>query len=57
MRRPRNRDRFVGWGILPYISEFSPSGRLLFNAEFPAGINTYRAYRLPWPGAAAGSSS
>jgi Arylsulfotransferase (ASST) len=45
----RNRDLFVGWGILPYISEFSPSGRLLFNAEFPAGVNTYRAYRLPWP--------
>jgi hypothetical protein len=46
----RNRDRFVGWGILPYISEFSPSGQLLFNAELPAGVNTYRAYRLPWPG-------
>ncbi|HUD35308.1 MAG TPA: arylsulfotransferase family protein, partial [Streptosporangiaceae bacterium] len=42
-------DLFVGWGILPYISEFSPSGNLLFNAEFPAGVNTYRAYRLPWP--------
>jgi uncharacterized membrane protein YgcG len=39
---------FVGWGILPYISEFSPSGQLLFNAEFPAGVNTYRAYLLPW---------
>jgi hypothetical protein len=46
----RNRDLFVGWGILPYISEFSPSGRLLFNAGFPAGVNTYRAYRLLWPG-------
>ncbi len=45
----RNRDLFVGWGILPYISEFSPLGQLLFNAEFPAGVNTYRAYRLPWP--------
>jgi hypothetical protein len=44
-----NGDLFVGWGILPYISEFSPSGNLLFNAEFPGGINTYRAYRLPWP--------
>jgi hypothetical protein len=21
---------------------------LLFNAQFPAGVNTYRAYRLPW---------
>ncbi|HYA44693.1 MAG TPA: arylsulfotransferase family protein [Acidimicrobiales bacterium] len=44
----RNGDLFVGWGALPYISEFSPSGRLLFNAELPAGVSTYRAYRLPW---------
>jgi hypothetical protein len=46
----RNGDLLVGWGILPYVSEFSPSGRLLFNAELPAGVNTYRAYQLPWPG-------
>jgi hypothetical protein len=39
---------FVGWGTLPYISEFSPSGHLLFNAKLPAGVSTYRAYRLPW---------
>jgi hypothetical protein len=39
----------VGWGSLPYFSEFSPSGKLLFNAEFPAGVNTYRAYQFPWP--------
>jgi len=39
---------FVGWGALPYFSEFDPSGRLLFNAEFPTGVNTYRAYVLPW---------
>jgi hypothetical protein len=39
---------FVGWGALPYFSEFDPSGNLLFNAEFPAGVNTYRAYLLPW---------
>ena len=44
----RNGDQFVGWGALPYFSEFSPSGQLEFNAEFPAGVNTYRAYRLPW---------
>jgi hypothetical protein len=41
-------NQFVGWGALPYISEFSPTGSLLFNARFPAGINTYRAYLLPW---------
>jgi hypothetical protein len=41
----------VGWGALPYFSEFSPSGQLIFNAEFPAGVNTYRAYQFPWPAA------
>jgi hypothetical protein len=45
----RNGDLFVGWGALPYISEFSPSGQLLFNAKLPPGADTYRAYRLPWP--------
>jgi hypothetical protein len=39
----------VGWGALPYFSEFSPWGKLLFNAQFPAGVNTYRAYLQPFP--------
>src|SRR5262249_51646689 len=43
-----NGDLFVGWGALPSISELSPAGRLLFNAQLPAGVSTYRAYRLPW---------
>jgi hypothetical protein len=43
------RNLVVGWGALPYFSEFSPSGQLLFNAEFPAGVNTYRAYQFQWP--------
>jgi hypothetical protein len=38
----------VGWGSLPDFSEFSPSGTLLLNAEFPAGVNSYRAYRFDW---------
>jgi hypothetical protein len=42
----------VGWGSLPYFSEFDQWGDLLFNAEFPTGVNTYRAYLQPWtPGA------
>jgi Arylsulfotransferase (ASST) len=41
---------FVGWGALPYFSAFDPSGQLVFNAEFPVGVNSYRAYLLPWPG-------
>jgi hypothetical protein len=44
----RNGDLFVGWGKLPYISEFSPSGRLVFNAQLPRHVDSYRAYRLPW---------
>jgi arylsulfotransferase ASST len=45
----REGNLVVGWGALAYFSEFSPSGRLVFNAEFPAGVNTYRAYQFPWP--------
>jgi hypothetical protein len=45
----RNGDLLVDWGVLPYFSEFSPSGRLLLNVEFPPGVSSYRAYRLPWP--------
>ena len=44
----RNGDLFVSWGGLSYFSEFSPSGKLLFNAKLPDGASTYRAYRLPW---------
>ncbi len=43
-----NGDLFVGWGTLPYLSEFGPSGRLLFDAELPPGVSSYRAYLLPW---------
>jgi hypothetical protein len=49
----RDGNLVVGWGILPYVSEFSPSGALLNNLEFPAGVNTYRAYRAPWPATSA----
>jgi hypothetical protein len=49
MHTTRNGDQFVGWGALPYFSEFSPSGQLPFNAEFPAGMNTCRAYRATIP--------
>jgi hypothetical protein len=45
----RSGDLFVGWDAQGYISEFSPSGTLRFNAELPSGVLTYRAYRLPWP--------
>lgn len=44
----RSGDLFVGWGTLPFVSEFSPSGKLLFYAQLPDNLSSYRAYRLPW---------
>ncbi len=43
-------DLFVGWGRLGRFSEFSPDGRLVLDAVFPPGYDTYRAYRFPWTG-------
>lgn len=43
-----NGDAFVGWGALPNVSEFSQDGRLLFDAGFAGGRQSYRAVRAPW---------
>lgn len=40
----------VGWGEVPYFSEYSASGQLLLDAHLPAAYESYRAYRLPWSG-------
>ncbi len=45
-----NGDWLVGWGQLPWVSEFSPSGRLLFDAHLPPIEQSYRAFRFPWVG-------
>lgn len=39
---------FVGWGALPFFSAFDPNGTLIFNARFPPGVDSYRAYLLPF---------
>jgi hypothetical protein len=44
----------VGWGSLPYFSEYDSSGNLVFNAQFPDGVNSYRAYLLPWGSSGSG---
>ncbi|WP_031515935.1 arylsulfotransferase family protein [Streptomyces sp. NRRL F-5123] len=43
-----NGGRFVGWGSQPYVSEFGPSGDLRFDAQWPSGVISYRAYRFDW---------
>jgi outer membrane protein assembly factor BamB len=40
---------FIGWGGLPYYSEYTADGRLLYDARILGGAS-YRAYRLPWVG-------
>ncbi len=39
---------FVGWGEAPFMTEFSPTGQVLFSARIPWPGQSYRAYRFPW---------
>jgi len=50
-----NGNVLVGWGAQPYISEFAPSGELLFDARLGNGYMSYRAFRMPWIGSGAGA--
>jgi hypothetical protein len=45
-----NGNMFVGWGSEPDFSEYSPSGRQIFNGSFALGTTSYRAFRFPWRG-------
>ena len=45
----------VGWGAQPYVSEFAPTGELLFDAALATNYESYRAYRIPWTGEGAGA--
>ncbi len=53
-QRLPNGNLFVGWGTSGVFSEFTPGGRMLFDAELPSGLDTYRAYKSPWKGTPAG---
>jgi hypothetical protein len=41
---------FVGWGSVPYFTEFGRLGRQRFSVHFPLPTQSYRAYRFPWWG-------
>jgi hypothetical protein len=45
-----NSNVLVGWGTAPYITEYSPKGKVLFDAKLPPGGENYRVLRLPWTG-------
>jgi hypothetical protein len=38
----------VGYGGVPAISEYSPSGSLLLDVHQPLDMSFYRAFRFPW---------
>ena len=40
----------VGWGNLPYFSEFAADGTLLLDGQFPVGDQSYRAFTADWAG-------
>ena len=50
---------FIGWGGLqPYFTEFDADGRTVFDAHFATeGVESYRAYRMPWAADAPGTPS
>ncbi len=45
-----NSNIFAGWGQLPYFSEYSANGTLLYLGNLPGPDETYRAFRASWVG-------
>jgi hypothetical protein len=55
-----NGDVFVGWGAIPYFSEFDARGRVLLDASFGGGkarikgpnedADSYRVFKFVWQG-------
>ena len=44
-----NDDVVVGWGALPYYTQFRKDGALVADAMLRTG-HSYRAFRYPWSG-------
>ena len=41
---------FVGWGLAPIFSEYTPAGRQVSTGQFRSSVSSYRAYRDRWTG-------
>ncbi len=41
---------FVGWGSVPFFSDYAPGGRVLLDARLPGPDLSYRAYLVHWVG-------
>jgi hypothetical protein len=40
----------IGWGNLPYFSEFTANGTLILDGQYPAGDQSYRVLSAAWTG-------
>jgi len=40
----------VGWGNLPYFSQFTENGTLILDGQFPVGDQSYRVFTAAWTG-------
>ena len=49
---------FVGWGgMRPEFTEYAAPGEIAWDARFvPEGVESYRAYTMPWSGQPVGSA-
>ncbi len=45
-----NGNTVVGWGEVPFVSEYNTKGKLIFDAALPTPDMSYRAYVQPWVG-------
>ena len=49
MQRLDDGHLLIGWGALPYFSEFTATGEMVFDGKL-ATSQSYRAFRFPWTG-------
>jgi len=40
--------RFLGFGAQPWFTQFSSTGKVIFDARLPIDDGSYRVYRFPW---------
>jgi hypothetical protein len=50
-----NGHAIVGWGVMPWMSEFDSSGQLVSDLRLPWGCQSYRDYRYSWAGTPTGA--
>jgi EmrB/QacA subfamily drug resistance transporter len=50
VQRVPGGDTFVGWGEVPFLTEFDRKGQIIFDGAFPPPDMSYRAYLQRWVG-------